>query len=223
VGGSDGADEGPPGAGTAPPAPPAAPEAPRRSVAVLRELHENRELARLFEMLPTYGLSIDDWGLVQEESVTGAKLPTKYAWELSALPSERRGEEAAADAKEPSAAEPADEPGDADDTAGPSQAGPSATRPGKLVEAANLPAIIHTLHEVGRRGLEIKRFKGLGEMDAEQLWDTMMDPARRTLMRVAWDGAAEADTLFSILMGEAVEARRRFIEEHALEVKNLDV
>ncbi|MBC7835003.1 MAG: hypothetical protein H7Y88_07870 [Phycisphaerales bacterium] len=60
-------------------------------------------------------------------------------------------------------------------------------------------------------------------MDAEQLWETTMDPTRRVLMRVAWDGAAEADTLFSILMGENVEHRRRFIEDHALEVKNLDV
>jgi DNA gyrase subunit B len=60
-------------------------------------------------------------------------------------------------------------------------------------------------------------------MDAEQLWDTTMDASRRTLLRVSWDGAAEADTLFSILMGEEVEDRRRYIEEHALEVKNLDV
>ncbi|MGE4198965.1 MAG: DNA gyrase subunit B, partial [Phycisphaerales bacterium] len=93
----------------------------------------------------------------------------------------------------------------------------------KVVDVPNIPSILTNLHEVGRRGLEVKRFKGLGEMDADQLWETTMDPAKRTLMRVTWDGAAEADALFSILMGEEVEQRRKFIEEHALEVKNLDV
>ncbi|MFM8641341.1 MAG: hypothetical protein ACKOEP_00690, partial [Phycisphaerales bacterium] len=72
-------------------------------------------------------------------------------------------------------------------------------------------------------GIEIKRFKGLGEMDASQLWETTMDPAKRTLLRVTWDAASEADALFSILMGENVEQRRSYIEKHALEVKNLDV
>jgi len=94
---------------------------------------------------------------------------------------------------------------------------------GRLVEAANLSEILPALHEIGRRGLEIKRFKGLGEMDAEQLWDTTMDHDRRRLMRVTWDHGQEAEYLFSTLMGEPVEPRRRFIEEHALEVKNLDV
>ena len=71
--------------------------------------------------------------------------------------------------------------------------------------------------------MEVKRFKGLGEMDAEQLWETTMDPAVRTLYRVNWEQAGEADALFSVLMGEQVEPRRKFIEDHALEVKNLDV
>ena len=71
--------------------------------------------------------------------------------------------------------------------------------------------------------MEIKRFKGLGEMDADQLWDTTMNPENRVLLRVTWDAASEAEKLFSILMGDDVEPRRKYIEDHALEVKNLDV
>jgi len=89
--------------------------------------------------------------------------------------------------------------------------------------APNIPSILTTLLDLGRQGIEVKRFKGLGEMEPLQLWETTMDPARRRLMRVKWDGASEAEELFSILMGEAVEPRREFIEDHALEVKNLDV
>ena len=77
--------------------------------------------------------------------------------------------------------------------------------------------------EAGKLGMDMKRFKGLGEMDAEQLWETTMDPENRVLLRVTWDAASDAEKLFSILMGEEVEPRRKYIEEHALEVKNLDV
>lgn len=87
----------------------------------------------------------------------------------------------------------------------------------------DLRALVATVRKIGEKGMKITRFKGLGEMDAEQLWETTMDPARRTLMQVRLDDTAAANDLFTTLMGDDVEPRREFIEKHALEVKNLDV
>jgi len=88
---------------------------------------------------------------------------------------------------------------------------------------ASLAGLCAAVRQLGGKGIEIKRFKGLGEMNSEQLWETTMNPARRTLLRVSVESAGEADRLFSILMGDDVEKRRNFIREHALEVQNLDV
>jgi DNA gyrase subunit B len=90
-------------------------------------------------------------------------------------------------------------------------------------EMASLGGICSAIRQIGGKGIEIKRFKGLGEMNAEQLWETTMNPATRTLLSVKLDDAGEADRLFSILMGGDVEKRRAFIREHALEVQNLDI
>jgi DNA gyrase subunit B len=179
--------------------------------ASVRELHENRELERLFVELRSVGLEIEDYALRQEEAVTGERLPARFAWMTSKTAPPGKTAEVVAEEQEP--------PQDDEQAA----ARASARKGDRIVEAPNLASILTALHEIGRRGMEIKRFKGLGEMDAEQLWETTMDPARRVLVRVNWEQASEADSLFSILMGEEVEPRRKFIEDHALEVKNLDV
>jgi DNA gyrase subunit B len=90
-------------------------------------------------------------------------------------------------------------------------------------DVASLAGICPAIRQIGGKGIEIKRFKGLGEMNADQLWETTMNPATRTLLSVRLDDAGEADRLFSILMGDDVDKRRKFIQDHALEVQNLDV
>lgn len=87
----------------------------------------------------------------------------------------------------------------------------------------SIAEILSGVKDVGRRGLEIKRFKGLGEMNPAQLFDTTMDPAKRKLLKVDLTDAVEAEEMFTKLMGEEVEPRRQFIEDNALNVRNLDV
>jgi DNA gyrase subunit B len=77
--------------------------------------------------------------------------------------------------------------------------------------------------EQGRKEYSVQRYKGLGEMTAPQLWDTTMDPAHRTLMQVKLEDLVETDKIFTVLMGEDVESRRKFIEDNALDVTNLDI
>jgi len=99
----------------------------------------------------------------------------------------------------------------------------------KLVEEktqalyGGLREVLLAIEADGRSGMTIQRYKGLGEMNPTQLWETTMDPAKRTILKVALEDTVEAERLFTTLMGESVEPRKQFIEEHALEVKDLDV
>jgi DNA gyrase subunit B len=142
-----------------------------------QELHEVKELEPVFRQLADFGLSMDDYFLTQEESVSGEKLRTKHAVVTEDV----------------------------------------------SLEVAGVAQIVPEIHRLVKKNIEIKRFKGLGEMNAEQLWDTTLNRQNRVLLRVTLQEAAEAERLFTVLMGEDVERRRQFIEDHALEVKNLDV
>ncbi len=94
---------------------------------------------------------------------------------------------------------------------------------GKETSVYTLKEGIDFMRANGRKGIEIQRYKGLGEMNADQLWETTMDPSHRTLIRVTLPDAIAADHMFTMLMGEDVPPRRAFIEQHALSVKNLDI
>ena len=93
----------------------------------------------------------------------------------------------------------------------------------EVLETHSIRELFEYVLNQGRKDYAIQRYKGLGEMSAEQLWATTMDPERRTLLRVKLEDITETETIFSTLMGENVEDRRRFIEENALDVKNLDI
>jgi DNA gyrase subunit B len=93
----------------------------------------------------------------------------------------------------------------------------------ETVEKASARELFDYVLNEGRKDYTVQRYKGLGEMSSQQLWETTMDPDRRTLLSVKLEDLTETETIFSTLMGEDVEARRKFIEDNALEVKNLDI
>ena len=93
----------------------------------------------------------------------------------------------------------------------------------RSLSADSLPHLLERVREIGAKGVHVQRYKGLGEMNPSQLWETTMDPAVRRLMQVRLEDTVEADRIFTILMGDQVDPRRRFIQQNAPEVRNLDV
>ena len=100
---------------------------------------------------------------------------------------------------------------------------PVLTRKGEAISIFGPSSLFKAVTDAGRKGVSLQRYKGLGEMNAEQLWETTLDPNARTLLRVEIDESSEADEIFSALMGDLVEPRRDFIQDNALNVSNLDV
>jgi DNA gyrase subunit B len=93
----------------------------------------------------------------------------------------------------------------------------------KVIDAANWSEMLRVIREESFKGSHLQRYKGLGEMNPEQLWETTMNPLHRTLLQVTIDDAEQADDIFTTLMGDKVEPRRDFIQKHALEVTDLDI
>ena len=93
----------------------------------------------------------------------------------------------------------------------------------KIISVNSLNELFEQIKKIGRHGLHIQRYKGLGEMNAEQLWETTMRPDTRKMIKVTLEDAFQAEKIFTLLMGDQVEPRRDFIESNALAVENLDV
>jgi len=211
---------------------------PIRDVTVLRDEEHNTWTLRIDDRASGYS-RID---LIGPEFVTSGEFRTlvgSYAEVSSIIRSMRKGpievrvsdgiKAAAEEAQEAEdAAELSAEEKDALGAIGLTPTTPAAAA--AATAAKNGPVAVRTIDEfidhfiaLGRKGVAINRYKGLGEMNPETLWTTTMNPEIRTLLQVRAEDHTEADSMFTTLMGDQVEPRRKFIEDNALEVKNLDI
>ncbi len=174
---------------------------------------DKAKIEQLGQMLAEQGMVIEDYPLDEEHSLYGIQLScqgearqqTEITWDLV------------------SNAEYVRLLNLHDQLAGCEKGPYKLSRNGDEQEVDQADALLARLLEAGAKGLHLQRYKGLGEMNPEQLWDTTMDPARRTLLQVKVEDALAADEMFTTLMGDEVEPRREFIIENALDVRVLDI
>jgi DNA gyrase subunit B len=163
-------------------------------------------------------------GVTDHHIIEAAFLTSAEARKLDALAREQADLYATASrlvAARAASAQPTEEAGDDQDSEGLPAASPAAGAKGALVTRPS--ELLDAVLAAGRKGLAIQRYKGLGEMNAEQLWETTLDPDNRSMLRVEIEQADVADEIFTRLMGDIVEPRREFIQDNALNVANLDV
>jgi DNA gyrase subunit B len=189
---------------------------------------EKGKLAELGKKIEALGAKVkiefdEEHSLHELSFINGSGAEKRINWELASLPEFKRLRALSRDIvpldKPPFIVVPTGEAAPVESKAKPGDKNAEKALPAH----ASSKALLDYLIEAGKKDFTVTRYKGLGEMTAEQLWETTMNAESRSLLQVRLDDALEAETIFSTLMGEDVEVRRKFIEDNALDVKNLDV